>query len=333
GYGSGDQQVRSGSLPYKWNALHFAFATSLMAGQPEAEFSYYLEGFDQRWSNWSTQHEKDYTNLPEGSYVFHVKSRSSPSAESPECTYTFRVAPPWYRSWWAYVIYLLLVSAAFYGVYRLQDRRLRRKQEQRRQADQQQFEEEQRRLTYQHQLEMARAEKEMIKLKNENLEAEIEHKNAELASTAMNLVQKKEFMLKITGELNKLCKPGNDQVDTAELKKIIRSLGSEEKLDEDWKQFSIHFNSVHSNFLINLKKAFPALNAHELKLCAYLRMNLSSKEIAQLLSISVRGVEISRYRLRKKLQVPAKEDLFQFLLQVEAKENPGSADQPDTPVS
>ena len=134
----------------------------------------------------------------------------------------------------------------------------------------------------------------------------------------MNLVQKKEFLLKLTEELNKLNKPGKETVDTSELKKIIRSLASEEKLDEEWNQFSIHFNNVHTNFLITLKNAHPNLNAHELKLCAYLRMNLTSKEIAQLLSISVRGVEISRYRLRKKLQLQPKEDLFQFLLNVEA---------------
>lgn len=82
----------------------------------------------------------------------------------------------------------------------------------------------------------------------------------------------------------------------------------------------MHFNKVHGNFLVILKKKFPNLNAHELKLCAYLRLNLSSKEMARLLSISVRGVEIGRYRLRKKLQLQPKEDLFQFLLSLESGE-------------
>jgi DNA-binding CsgD family transcriptional regulator len=87
-------------------------------------------------------------------------------------------------------------------------------------------------------------------------------------------------------------------------------------MDDDWEQFAVHFNKVHSNFLIMLKEKFPNLNAHELKLCAYLRMNLTSKEIAQLLGISVRGVEISRYRLRKKLQVSTETNLFQFLFDI-----------------
>ncbi len=330
--GFGDNNQAGGldqPIPYQWNSLHFSFATSIYGQYPGAEYSFWLEGFDKTWGNWTTQYEKDYTNLPEGKYVFHVKSRNTPSSESGEYTWTFSVSPPWYRTLWAYFMYAVALTALLYTLYKYQEKKHYRKQAERRLADQQKFEEEQRQLTYQHQLELEKTEKELIRLKNENLEAEIEYKNAELASTAMNLVQKKEFLLKLTEELNKLNKPGKETVDTSELKKIIRSLASEEKLDEEWKQFSIHFNNVHTNFLITLKNAHPNLNAHELKLCAYLRMNLTSKEIAQLLSISVRGVEISRYRLRKKLQLQPKEDLFQFLLNLEAMHKKN--DQPQKP--
>jgi DNA-binding CsgD family transcriptional regulator len=72
---------------------------------------------------------------------------------------------------------------------------------------------------------------------------------------------------------------------------------------------------LHSDFLRILKLQFQSLSAHELKLCAYLRMNLSSKEIAQLENISVRGVEISRYHLRKKLKLHTETNLFDFLMQ------------------
>src|SRR5580698_4811844 len=78
--------------------------------------------------------------------------------------------------------------------------------------------------------------------------------------------------------------------------------------------YIVKFDNVHSDFLHILKNAYPNLSAHELKLSAYLRMNLSSKEIAQLENISVRGVEISRYRLRKKLRIPTETNLFDFLI-------------------
>lgn len=324
GYGFDQDAKNIPALPYKRNSLRFSFAASAYGPQSGMEFSFWLEGFDTKWSDWASQHEKDYTNLPEGRYYFHVKARNSPSNESEEYVYAFSIAPPWYRSLWAYLFYVLGTAALLVALYKFQNRRHRIKQEQRRLMDQKKFEEEQRQLTYNHQLELEKTEKEVIRLKNENLEADIERKNAELAATAMNLVHKKEFLLKITDDLNKLFKPGKDTVDPAELKKIIRSLGSEEKLGEEWEQFSIHFNSVHSNFLISLKTAFPVLSAHDLKLCAYLRMNLSSKEMARLMNISVRGVEINRYRLRKKLQLQPKEDLFQFLLNLDSNNKTGT---------
>jgi ligand-binding sensor domain-containing protein/DNA-binding CsgD family transcriptional regulator len=314
------------SLPYKWNSLRFTYASSFV-GPQSTEYSYFLEGFDKHWSTWSTRPEKDYTNLPEGSYTFKIKARTGRSeAGSEESSYKFIVDPPWFRTLWAYFLYATGFSILLYALFEYQKKRLRKKQEERRLADQKEFEEKQRQMAYQHQADLEKSEKELIQLRNKNLEAEIAYKNAELTSSALNLIQKKEFLLKITDELNKINKPDKENIETAKLKKVIRSLTSAEKLDEEWKQFSIHFNQVHSNFLITLKKKFPNLNAHEMKLCAYLRLNLTSKEMARLMSISVRGVEIGRYRLRKKLQLQPKEDLFQFLLNLETSESAGAPD-------
>jgi DNA-binding CsgD family transcriptional regulator len=75
-----------------------------------------------------------------------------------------------------------------------------------------------------------------------------------------------------------------------------------------------HFDKVHSDFIAGLKEKHPAISGNELKLCAYLRMNLSTKEIAQLMNISVRGMEISRYRLRKKSGISSETNLFDYLI-------------------
>ena len=161
---------------------------------------------------------------------------------------------------------------------------------------------------------MEKSEKEIVKLRNEKLEADIEYKNAELASTAMHLLQKGELLGNIKEEMTRMKKNANGHASPDEFKKIMRILGEENKMDKDWEQFAQHFDHVHSDFLKNINLSFPNLSAHELKLCAYLRMNLSSKEIAQLESISVRGVEIGRYRLRKKLKISTETNLFDFLL-------------------
>jgi DNA-binding CsgD family transcriptional regulator len=86
------------------------------------------------------------------------------------------------------------------------------------------------------------------------------------------------------------------------------------QLDTDWEQFTERFDQVHSEFIKRLRVEFPELTPKDQRLCAYLRMNLASKEIAPLLNISIRGVEISRYRLRKKLHLGKDVNLTDFLL-------------------
>lgn len=302
------------SIPYKWNSLHFAFAASLFGLHSNMEFSYFLQGFDDTWSQWSRNAEKDYTNLPAGSYTFKVKARNSPSHESSVYEYSFVIKPPWYQTILAYVLYILITSALLYMLFLFQAKKHRQKQEARMLAEQKKFEEEQRQMAYRHQLELEHTENELIRLKNEKLENEIEYKNAELASATMNLVQKKEFILKLKTELQQLQKTAKVGEDNPELKKLLKVLSEEEKLNEEWEHFSQHFNTVHGDFLTLLKNKYPSLKPHDLRLCAYLRLNLSSKEIAPLMSISVRGVEISRYRLRKKMALPTEINLVQYLM-------------------
>ncbi|MBL0272833.1 MAG: hypothetical protein IPQ06_07095 [Chitinophagaceae bacterium] len=100
---------------------------------------------------------------------------------------------------------------------------------------------------------------------------------------------------------------------------MIKTLSEDDNLDKEWESFAKHFDKVHSDFMVGLKEKHPTITPNELKLCAYLRMNLSTKEIAQLMNISVRGVEISRYRLRKKLQLPSEANLFDYLINLQKK--------------
>lgn len=85
-------------------------------------------------------------------------------------------------------------------------------------------------------------------------------------------------------------------------------------LENDWEQFVYHFDQVHSGFFQRLRQQYPELTPRDHRLCAYLRMNLSTKDIAPLLNISVRGVEISRYRLRKKLGLTGDDNLGEFMM-------------------
>ena len=86
-------------------------------------------------------------------------------------------------------------------------------------------------------------------------------------------------------------------------------------MQEDWERFEHHFDQVHGDFLDRIRDEFSDLTPQDQKLCAYLRLNLNTKEIAQLMSISVRGVEMARYRLRKRLGMDTEQNLSKFILE------------------
>ena len=134
----------------------------------------------------------------------------------------------------------------------------------------------------------------------------------------MHLVKKGELFSKIKGELTQVMKGLDNSQAITELKKMIKSLSEDDNMDKEWENFTKHFDKVHSDFVKDLKEMHPTITGNELKLCAYLRMNLSTKEMAQLMNISIRGVEISRYRLRKKLHLSSEINLFDYLINIQS---------------
>lgn len=98
------------------------------------------------------------------------------------------------------------------------------------------------------------------------------------------------------------------------LNRIMRTMSDETIAREDWSLFIMHFEQNHENFFKNVKEAYPSFTPAELKLCACLKLNLATKDIASLLNISVRGVEAGRYRLRKKINIDANESLNDFFI-------------------
>lgn len=311
GYG----KPRIASLPYQRNSLHFEFSAILYGQQSNIEYSYFLRGFDKIWSQWSPKPEKDYTNLSPGDYELQVKARTNLGNESAVSTYAFVINPPWYKSIPAKIAYLMLAVAGGYLLVRYQKKKFVNQQLK--------YEEKQKQTHYLHQLEMDKIEKEIVKLKNEKLEAEIEHKNFELATSAMHLLQKKEMMGKLRDDLNGMLKNIDNEEVFKRCKKLLKVLGEDNKLDDSWEHFEMHFDKVHTDFLVQLKQKYPSLTAGELKLCAYIRLNLSTKEIAKLLNISVRGVETTRYRLRKKLGLSKEDNLFEYLLEEQLERKNG----------
>lgn len=106
-------------LPYKDNALRFTYAAASYIDPERNTYSYKLEGFDAAWSDFSLETQKDYTNIPEGDYVFKVKSKNVFGVEGSTDSFAFTILPPWYRTWWAYLLYVIGISGLIYSAHRI----------------------------------------------------------------------------------------------------------------------------------------------------------------------------------------------------------------------
>ncbi|KAA0227957.1 response regulator [candidate division KSB1 bacterium] len=112
------------TLSYAHNALRFEFAATSYDNPRETQYQSMLEGFDNHWSNWSKENKRDYTNLPAGDYRFRVKAKNIYQHESREAVYEFKILPPWYRTAWAYLFYLLAAGGFVIGLVRIRTRQL-----------------------------------------------------------------------------------------------------------------------------------------------------------------------------------------------------------------
>jgi DNA-binding CsgD family transcriptional regulator len=160
------------------------------------------------------------------------------------------------------------------------------------------------------QLAKAQNEKEIIRIKNVQLQEEFKSKSNELAASTLSIIRKNELLAKVKEELI----ANAENKDFA--KTIVDVIDKNLKKNDDWELFKEAFNNADRKFLKKLKKAHPQLTPNDIRLCAYLRLNLSSKEIAPLLNISPRSVEIKRYRLRKKMNLSHDDNLVDYILKL-----------------
>jgi ligand-binding sensor domain-containing protein/DNA-binding CsgD family transcriptional regulator len=292
----------------KWQMIHFEFSSALFRLQNNLEYSYRLYGLENSWSKWTNKTEKEYTNLPPGNYTFEIKVRDNLGEESEIEKYSFYVLPPWYRDPWAYFLYTICFLLIIVWIIRWQKNKFV--------LQQTQYEKEQEKINYLTQLEINNAENKLTEIQNEKLQLEIDSKNSELINFTMHLVQKGELLTDLKSHMSKVTKLIDNPIAHEELKKMIKVINDADKMDKDWENFTNHFDKAHNSFTINIKEKYPKLTANELKLCTFLRVNLTTKEIAQLMNISMRGVEISRYRLRKKLNLATEMSLYDFLNEI-----------------
>lgn len=157
-------------------------------------------------------------------------------------------------------------------------------------------------------------EQKIVGHENERVKLEKLHRDKELANQTMDLIRKNKFLVKITEELDKINRLSSDESINNKINALILKINKEIDNEKQWEVFETAFDDVHEDFLKRLKQKYPSLTPKELKLCAYLRLNISTKELAPLMNISIRGIEICRYRVRKKLDINRDESLTKIIM-------------------
>jgi DNA-binding CsgD family transcriptional regulator/Tfp pilus assembly protein PilO len=294
---------------YSNNTINIDFAASQFAVR-EVSFQLKLDGFDKEWTAWSPRNSKEYTNLPAGEYTFQLKAKTVQGRVTPVLNYKFIIIPPWYQTVYARIICFLVFILLLWLGYRfflksMEKSRLKEKETQKdlyRQREQKMKEE------------ALMTEKEIVSLRNEKLNLDLIHKQKELANSTMQIIQKNEFLQKLNNELIEIRRALTDEQLKNDLNATLKRIGKEIDNEKQWQVFNTHVEQVYEDLFKKLKTNYPDLTPRELSLCAYLRMNISSKEIATLMNISARGVEISRYRIRKKLRLDREANLTEFMM-------------------
>lgn len=297
------------SIPNGAEIIRIEFAVPQLSPNIGVEYSYKLNHNDKGWSNWTVNPFKEYTNISPGNYTFFVKSRSLLGVEALETKIVFVIKPKWYQTTLAYFIYIILVAFMLKYSYssikkRLENEHVKTRIEIEKSKKLIELELEQLKL---------REDKAQIYKHTEELDRDIIVKSKELANYTLMLSQKSAIFQEIKTDLQELKTLLKSDEAKRKLFDIYKKLSSQ-KIGNDFIEiFDINFEKVNYDFFKKLKSINPDLSQRELRLCAFVKMNFSNKQISPLLSISARGVETARLKIRKKLQVPHEESLSVFL--------------------
>ncbi|MFT5257449.1 MAG: AraC family chitin signaling transcriptional activator [Arenicella sp.] len=281
----------------KENSLEFYYSVPSFDKTSNIAYQYKLEGYHNNWSEFRTSNSILFENLPFGNYTFKVRALISGSLTNNVSEFNFSIAKPWFLSNIAVIVYILALLSLIFIWYALSKRYYSRKQEKLLSRAQKEIK-----------LSELESSQKIIKLNNDKLRSDIESKNRELATSTMSMIKKNEFLNSIKNEL----------LDGTEknVSKVVKIIDKNLNNTDDWKMFQEAFNNADKNFLDKVKEKHPDLTPNDLRLCAYLRLNLSSKEIAPLLNISHRSVEVKRYRLRKKMDLEHNANLTNYILEI-----------------
>lgn len=247
---------------------------------------------------WRTVRIDDYLQIPALPHGRHLVELRAPGADASDIrTVEVRVRPPWYIAWWMILIYVSAVAVSLAGVRSYYIRKNRLAQEEVLRREKELREKELERLERENLLK----EKRISELERERLKTDLRNKDKRLANITMNSIRRNNLLNELKREVSELTTAEGAARARSVAGRVIRRINAQLKDDSDWQLSENYFNTIYDGLLDRLRAAYPSLSQTDLRLCVYIKLNLSTKETAELMNISPRSVEMARYRLRKKL--------------------------------
>jgi DNA-binding CsgD family transcriptional regulator len=280
-------------IPFRQNNFLVNYS---VPGTTQNRFTFYYRFSDlEPWSDLGNTNVLRYNNLRSGSYMLEIKAVEEVSGRSTTVLFPFSILPPWYFHWSAIIAYVIVLFSLGLLVRKIIMIRLIRRQ------------------MKIHEKIRIENENRMVQMNQEYLRMELKNKSKELVNYTILLDKRTELLNRLKSMLSRELDDPKASPHLLKLK-IIDFIDQNISNRNDWQIFKSHFDAANSEFLEKLKNMHHSLTPSDLRFCAFLRMNLTSKEISSLLSISLRSVEVKRYRLRKKLNLDHDKNLIEYLM-------------------
>ena len=290
-----------GKLPYRLNNIRLSY---ILPNDDHIQYQYFLENFSEKWSSWTEDSSVDFINLPEGRYILKVRAQRG-GAQSETVIFRFSVLPPWYRSVYSYALYVLLTVGLLYFHRKNQQTKLRKQKLKLLKKERASL----RKQAEKHQQELLLQEHRLLEEEKDLLKNQVKNKTIELAKKAKEDDDKSRLLHTLKDKITEA--ETNPVISNIKWREMRKLLDCYLEIDDD--TFEIQMDELHQEFFKSLKEKFPQLSIYDLRLCAYLKIGLHSKEMADILQVLPSSINVSRSRLRKKLNLRADEDLFEFL--------------------
>ena len=287
-------------IPFLFNNLRIEY---IVPNCENVLYQYKL-GDEMDWSDWSQENTFEFVGLHPGKHEILVRALVQGEISKEQSVF-LGIIPPMYRKWYAYLLYVLLILSIIYFIREQHNKALKKQKYEMLLKERIALRE----LAEKHRHKLRQIEQERLQVEYEELKHQLKNKTVELAKKARDNEEKNRLILSLKESCERaLNNPVVSKLKLTEMQKTLQSY-----LNVEDRTFEIQMDELHQDFFRELKKQFPLLSSNDLRLCAYLKIGLNSKEIAEILNILPSSSYISRSRLRKKLNLQADEDLYSFL--------------------